>query len=134
MRIQVSLTGAILLVTSVAIGQDSPFQGGFPPPAAAKKVPDKLVGKWVVKGGEQDGATFDFHSDGTMIGRINVGGKEGIIKARVRVEVNKLFSVTGNPNTGKDDTRTLIIKSLTARQVILQDERRQVLTLERVQK
>src|SRR5262245_26466017 len=65
------------------------------------KVPGQLVGKWVVLGGDQDGATFDFYRSGVMEGRINVGGKEGRISARVHVEGKNLFSTTTNPNTGQ---------------------------------
>jgi uncharacterized protein (TIGR03066 family) len=97
----------------------------------ANKVPAKLVGKWVVKGGELNGSTFDFRSEGSMIGRVNVKGMEAIIEARVRVEGDKLFSVTRNPNTGKDETRTLTINTLKARELILRDERGQVITLKR---
>src|SRR5258708_7271342 len=38
------------------------------------KLPPQLVGKWAVQGGEQDGATFDFFRNGTMVGRLNMGG------------------------------------------------------------
>jgi uncharacterized protein (TIGR03066 family) len=101
--------------------------------AGANNLPAKLVGKWVVKGGELDGATFEFRSDGSMIGRVNLGGKEGMIEARVRVAGDRLFTVTRHPNTGKDDTSTLIIKELNARELSLQDERGRLFTLIRAQ-
>jgi uncharacterized protein (TIGR03066 family) len=123
--------------------QEAAFDGSWKPgdfeemkseSSTSNKVPAKLLGKWVVKGGEQDDATFDFRSDGSMVGRVNLGGMEGIIKARVRVEGNKLLSVTRNPYTEKDETHTLIIKTLNARDLILQDDRGQVIyTLKRVQ-
>jgi uncharacterized protein (TIGR03066 family) len=108
------------------------FPEAQPVARVEKKLADKLLGKWVVQGGEQDGATFDFRSDGSLIGRVNVKGMEAIIKARVRVEGNKLFSVTRGP-TGKDDTRTLIIKTLSANELVLQTDHGQILTLKRAQ-
>jgi uncharacterized protein (TIGR03066 family) len=139
MRTQLEVAAALLLAAAVATGQDGSSKAGDfdevkPALVGANKLPDKLVGKWVVKGGKMDGATFDFHSNGTMVGRVNVDGKEGMIKARVRVEGNKLFSVTRNPNTGKDETSTLTIKTLSARELILEDERGQVMTLNRARK
>jgi uncharacterized protein (TIGR03066 family) len=106
------------------------FPEARPVERVEKKLPEKLLGKWVVKGGELDGAAFDFRGDGSMVGRVNVKGMEAIIKARVRVEGNKLFSVTQDP-VGKDDTRTLIIKTLNANELIVQDGRGQVITLKR---
>lgn len=95
------------------------------------RIPGALVGKWVVEGGEQDGATFDFYRDGTMRGRINVGGKEGIIHARVRVEGDKMHTTTRNPSTGKDETRTQTIRSLSERELVLADDRGEVLRMTR---
>ena len=87
------------------------------------RLPTELVGKWVVEGGEQDGATFDFYRGGTMVGRINVNGREGIIKASVAVEDNRLLSTTQNPNTGATETRSQTIVQLTKTQLILRDDR-----------
>src|SRR5262245_16610412 len=41
------------------------------------RLPAAVVGEWRVVGGEMDGATFEFHRDGTMVGRLTVRGKEG---------------------------------------------------------
>jgi uncharacterized protein (TIGR03066 family) len=94
-------------------------------------IPSQLVGKWVVEGGEQDGATFDFFRNGDMVGNINLSGRAGIIKARVRVQDNLLFSTTRNPNTDQDETRTQKIITLTERDLILEDDRGQQLKLHR---
>ncbi len=93
-----------------------------------------LVGKWVVKGGEQDGATFDFYRNGGMIGRVNVAGREGIIDARVRVEGNTLLTTTRNPRTAQDETRPQTIQVLTDQELILVDESKQVLRMTRAKK
>lgn len=84
-------------------------------------VPRNLVGKWVVVGGPQDGATFDFHRSGKMVGRVNMRGKEAIISARVRVEGDQIQSTTVNPMTGKDETRTLHIRVLTDTNLIIDE-------------
>ncbi len=97
------------------------------------RIPHALAGKWVVQGGEQDGATFDFHRNGTMIGRINVRGKEAIIDARVRVEGDSLLITTRNPTTQRDEVRSLKIEKLTPTQLILEDPRGVVMRMEKAQ-
>jgi hypothetical protein len=93
--------------------------------------PPELVGKWVVVEGPQEGATFDFFRNGTLLGRLNVHGKEHIVDARIRVEDRKIFSTTRNPNTGQDDTRVQIIRTLTATDLVTEDEQGGVLKMER---
>ncbi len=95
------------------------------------RVPSALVGKWVVVGGEQDGATFDFFRNGTMIGHVNVNGNEHIIKADVSLEEDTLFITTTHPRTGQVDTKTQTIKTLNAKELVLQDERNKVFRMER---
>jgi uncharacterized protein (TIGR03066 family) len=94
-------------------------------------LPPLLVGKWVVVGGEQDGATFDFYRNGTMTARINADGKEGIINARVAVEGKTLRITTQDPNTQRDDVRKHAIKTLDESNLTLQDERGMVVRMER---
>jgi uncharacterized protein (TIGR03066 family) len=95
------------------------------------RLPSSLVGKWVVQGGEQDGATFDFYPNGVMIGRVNLGGKEGIVNAQVAVEEDTLFITTKNPRTGQADTKTQTIKTLNAKELVLDDERKNVFRMVR---
>jgi uncharacterized protein (TIGR03066 family) len=95
------------------------------------KLPPELVGKWVVQGGEQDGATFDFYRNGTMVGRINNRGMEGVIDARVAVEGESLFITTQNPRTKGDETKTHTIKTLNGQQLVLQDQQGTVFRMER---
>lgn len=96
-------------------------------------VPGALVGKWVVIEGDQEGATFDFYRGGTMVGRVNVNGREGIIRARVRVEGTTILSTTQNPHTGQNETRRQKITRLTARELVIEDERGQLLKMERAE-
>jgi uncharacterized protein (TIGR03066 family) len=95
------------------------------------RIPAALVGTWVVEEGEQEGATFDFSRNGTMTGRINMQGREGIVNARVRVEGDILFSTTKNPSTGQELTRAQRIQELTDQELVLEDERGQVLKMRR---
>jgi uncharacterized protein (TIGR03066 family) len=97
------------------------------------RVPSELVGKWVVTEGPQEGATFDFYRGGTMVGTVNAGGKEATIDARVRVEGKMIYSTTTNPHTGRDETRVLTIRTLTARQLVVEDQQGQVLKMERAE-
>lgn len=95
------------------------------------KIPAELVGKWVVVGGEQDGATFDFYRNGTMVGNVNIQGRHGIVNATVAVEGDKLHTTTRNPNTGRFETRSQTIKTLDRHSLELVDGRGQTLNLSR---
>lgn len=97
------------------------------------RLPANLIGKWVVQGGEQDGATVDFFRDGTMLGRFNDRGKERLVKARVRVDGTKLRTTTTNPYTETDETRTQTIQSLTEHSLILKDEAGKELRMSRAE-
>jgi hypothetical protein len=96
-------------------------------------VPTELLGKWVVTEGPQEGATFDFFRGGTMVGKVNAGGNEAVVNARIRVEDRKIFSTTVNPNTGRDDTRVLIVRRLSATDLVIEDAESGVLKMERAQ-
>ena len=95
------------------------------------KLPPELVGKWVVQGGEQDGATFDFYRSGAMVGRINLRGKEGIINAQAAVDGDVLLITTQNPQTRRDETKKQTIKTLSATQLVLQDDQGNRFRMER---
>jgi uncharacterized protein (TIGR03066 family) len=97
------------------------------------QVPSELVGKWVVTEGPQEGATFDFKRNGTMVGKVNAAGREAILDARIRVEDKKIYSTTTNPQTGKDDTAVLTIRTLTARELIVEDSQGKVLKMRRAE-
>ena len=85
----------------------------------------------MVDQGEQEGATFDFYRNGGMVGRVNLQGREGIIKARVRVEGAALSSTTRNPRSGQDETRRQTIKTITATSLVLEDEQGRILRMSR---
>jgi len=96
------------------------------------KLPGDLVGKWEVQGGDQDGATFDFFRNGTMVARINVRGKLEFVKADVAVEGDGLFVTTRSPIDNREMTKRHTIKVLSANRLVLEDERKNVLTMERL--
>jgi len=100
-------------------------------PRVQANIPAQLLGKWVVVEGPQEGATFDFNRDSRLLGIVNVGGREHTLDARIRVEGKKIFSTTRNPNTGQDDTFVQIIRTLTATDLVTEDEQGGVLRMKR---
>ncbi|HYT92554.1 MAG TPA: hypothetical protein VEL76_27810 [Gemmataceae bacterium] len=95
------------------------------------KLPSQLLGKWVIEGGEQDGATLDFFRNGTMIGRMNVRGSLAIVNGRAAVEGNKLFITTQNPQTRQEETQAQTIKVLTSEELIVEDGKGKTFRLSR---
>lgn len=97
------------------------------------KIPSQLVGKWVVEGGKQDGATLDFFRDGSMVGRMNHEGMEARINARVRLDGEKLYVTSTNPNTKSDETKIQIIRTLTASRLEIEDEQGNIWRMSRAE-
>jgi len=97
------------------------------------KVPAELVGKWVITEGPDEGGTIDFHRNGTMVGKVNLGGKEGIIKATIRVEERTIHVTTRHQQTGEEGTKVQLIKLLDEKHLVLQDEHGTLLRLERAE-
>src|SRR5947209_2111036 len=81
--------------------------------------PPELVGKWLVTQGPQEGATFDFYRNGTMVGRVNLDGQAGIVQARIRVDGEKIYATTRHPSSGEVLTRVQTISKLTATNLVL---------------
>jgi uncharacterized protein (TIGR03066 family) len=96
------------------------------------KVPRALLGKWVVAEGELEGATLEFFRDGTMRLRFSKEGKQLDDTVKIRTEDKTLWSTTRNPMTGKVETASQTIVSLTDSQCVLEDEKGTVLRLDRV--
>jgi hypothetical protein len=57
-----------------------------------------------------------------MEAHLNFQGREGIINASVAVDGQALLTTTRNPNTGLQETHSSIIRELTARSLVLEDE------------
>lgn len=96
------------------------------------RVPHAMLGKWLVVGGEMDGATLEFHRDGSMIGIVNMKGKEGKIKAQVEADGDTLRITSLNPFTKQPETDTQAVRMLTADQFVLEDRKGTVLKMERL--
>jgi hypothetical protein len=97
------------------------------------RVPSELVGKWVVVGGPQDGATFDFFRNGTMEGNVNFRETNKPFYAVIRVEGKNIYTTTNHPLTGMEDTQVKVIRTLTAKQLVIEDEQGTVTQLERAE-
>jgi uncharacterized protein (TIGR03066 family) len=95
------------------------------------RVPSELVGKWVVTDGPDEGGTVDFYRNGTMVAKVNNGGFEGIIEAKICVEGKKIHVTTRHRQTGEEGTRVQTIKVLDATRLVLEDERGMSVNLER---
>lgn len=95
------------------------------------KLPSELLGKWVVQNGEQEGATFDFFRNGTMIAQINNRGNMEIVKAEIMVEGDTLFMTTFHPMTKEPMTKKHTITTITANRLVLRDEQQNVYRMER---
>jgi uncharacterized protein (TIGR03066 family) len=95
--------------------------------------PPELVGKWLVVRGPQDGATFDFYRNGTMVGHVNMDGREGIVSARIRVEGDRIYATTRHPVSGEELTRVQTIERISRKNLVLKDERGEVLVMERAE-
>ena len=94
-------------------------------------LPPELVGKWVVEGGEQDGATFDFSRLGSLEAHMNNKGREVVLKGKAAVEGKKLLITTQNPNTRQEETRASTIRELTATGLIVEFETGEVFRMGR---
>jgi uncharacterized protein (TIGR03066 family) len=118
---------AVLLPVCAATGQGQQQGKGV-----ESKLPKELLGKWVVVEGPQEGALFEFFPDGKMIAKLNVKGNEAIVNATVRVENKKLLSTTENPQTGKEDTQVLLIRTMTAKEFVVEDGKGELFKMRRL--
>jgi uncharacterized protein (TIGR03066 family) len=96
------------------------------------KVPPELVGRWRVVSGQMNGATFEFRRNGTMIGSMFADGKENLLEGKARSDGKILRTTTTNPYTGKAETGTQTIVTLTQTQLITQDSNGTTVTMERI--
>jgi hypothetical protein len=97
------------------------------------RLPPELVGKWVVEGGPQDGATFDFYRSGRLEAHLNNKGMEQVLKGSVEVNDKTMSITTQNPHTLRNETRSCLIRELTARSLIVEFDRGDVFQMIRAQ-
>lgn len=100
------------------------------------KLPGDLVGRWVVVEGPQEGSIFDFHRNGTLVGKVQEGEWTGPLQATLRLEGKKIHSTTRQPRTGQKDTFVEFvqtIRTLTEKELVLEDERGPVVKMARAE-
>jgi hypothetical protein len=91
-----------------------------------------MLGKWLVVGGDMDGATLEFKRDGAMLGTVNMKGKEGKIKAAVEVDGETLRITSVNPYTKQPETDVQTIRTLSNDQFIIEDRKGVILKMQRL--
>ena len=96
------------------------------------KLPRDLVGTWVVVEGEMEGATFEFHRDGSMVVREDVGTRRHILKGEAALEDRVLY-VTTRDEDGEEVTLAHTIRVLSPRELVLETEQGKLLKLERAE-
>ena len=120
-------TFALLLVAAAAAGTFAVLHF-----AVLSRVPHAMLGKWHVVGGEMDGAILEFRRDGTLIGTVNMKGKEGKIKGTVELDGQALRITSVNPHTKQPETDTQTIHVLTTEQFVIEDRKGTKLTMQRL--
>jgi hypothetical protein len=95
------------------------------------KLPPELVGKWVVLGGQQDGATFDFSRRGTLEAHLNDNGMMKGMIATVAVEDKTMRVTTQKPGTERYDTTTCVIRELTGEFLVVEFPNNEVFRMAR---
>ncbi len=96
------------------------------------ELPSEVVGTWEIADGQHGGDTFEFYRNGMMVGTVYPNGKEGKINARVKMEGKTLVFTSTQPQTGLVTIQVQTIRTLTSRQMVLEDEQGQILKMERV--
>jgi uncharacterized protein (TIGR03066 family) len=118
---------ALLVVVLTAAGTFALFEY-----VLVSKVPPELVGRWRVVGGQMDGFVMEFTRQGAMTGRKTATDEEPIIEGRARVSGKTLSTTTLNPYTGKEDTGTQAIVSLTATEFVTEDAKGMRISMQRL--
>jgi hypothetical protein len=96
-------------------------------------MPSELVGRWEVVQGPREyrDATFEFFWFGSMEGRINHDDNLHLVQARVKVVGDKIYSTTRHPRTGAELTQIQHILTLTATELVVEDEKGEQLKMRR---
>jgi hypothetical protein len=85
------------------------------------RIPSELVGAWRSQGGEVGEVTLEFQPNGAFMAYTMVNGKKGGTLATAGVEDKLLHIKSTNPRTGKEETKTHVIRSLTESELTLED-------------
>ncbi len=97
------------------------------------KIPAELVGKWDVVDGppEYKDASFEFFRNGSMEGKVNVQEVLYVIKSTIRVDGKNIYSTSRHPRTGQERVQVLVIRTLTANELVVEDEQGKIMTMRR---
>jgi uncharacterized protein (TIGR03066 family) len=96
------------------------------------KIPPEIVGEWRVVGGDWSGMTLEFKRNGSMTGKVFANGKDNVIEGEAEVDGKTLRTTTTNPYTGKSETGTQTIITLTPTELVTQDAKGATITMQRV--
>jgi uncharacterized protein (TIGR03066 family) len=98
------------------------------------RLPSELVGKWDVVEGPKvyKEATFEFFRHGALEATVNDREMVGKIYATIRVDGNKIFSTTRN-NAGQEHTAIFIMRTLTARELVVEDQQGELMKMKRAE-
>ena len=96
------------------------------------RLPQAIVGKWVVVEGEMEGATAEFFRNGKMVWKVNVKGKNETSNGRAELDGTILRTTITNPITGETITDTQTIHILTSNHFIIEDQNGTILKMERL--
>jgi uncharacterized protein (TIGR03066 family) len=117
---------AIVLVGVVAAASCAVFAFVLP-----DSIPPEVVGKWRVTGGDWQGMTLEFTRNGTMIGKATINGSDRELEGQATVSGNTLRTTTTNPFTGKAETGTQAIITLTETEFVVEDQQGRRTTMTR---
>ena len=117
----------LLVVALVAGGAFAVFEFILP-----SRIPRELVGEWRVVGGELSGATFEFRRDGSMTSTFRTGDKEFAMDGKAEVTGKTLRTATNNPFTGRAESGTQTIVTLTETEFVTEDGKGARITMKRV--
>ena len=106
------------------------------------RVPHAMVGTWVVMDVKNSGSAranealkggkLEFRRNGTMIGKVNMDGSEGTIKASVEVEGDILRITSVHPRTGESATDVQTIRTLERDHFVIENRQGTMLIMERL--
>jgi uncharacterized protein (TIGR03066 family) len=109
----------ILLVVGVVAGVSfAAFELLLP-----ARIPPELVGEWRVVEGPLKGMTLEFKRNGAMTGRAVIDGKAGEMDGTAEVDGDILRTTTKNPLSGKRETGSQHIVTLTDTDFVTQDDK-----------
>jgi len=98
----------------------------------APTIPHELIGTWQVTDGPLKDSTLEFRWYGAAIARENVKGKIEEATQSVKVVGNKMLLTSRDEVTGKEDTVSQTILTLTDDELVLRDEDHRTYSMKRI--